>query len=136
MDEENTSLQTILDVKDKLLKAQSEQIAALQNELENQLYAPSETERESDAPASRKHDSTLQDVADSSLPATAAEMPSLFDELQQLIVRLLHKVDNSTRALEAAQATPQKKITNNLLSPRSQVISPSTSTEDISIKYY
>ena len=38
MDEENSSMQTVLDVKDKLLKAQSEQIAALQNELENHFY--------------------------------------------------------------------------------------------------
>ena len=134
MDEENNSLQSVLDVKDKLLKAQSEQIAALQNELENHLYAQSETERESDVLGNRKHDSTLQDVVDTSLPVTAAEMPTLFDELQQVIVRLLNKVDNSTRALEAAQATSQKKASSNLLSPRSH-ITPSTSTEDISIKY-
>jgi hypothetical protein len=133
MDEENSSMQTVLDVKDKLLKAQSEQIAALQNELENQLYAHSETERESDVPASHKADSTLQDVIDTSLPVIAGEMPTLFDELQQLIFRLLHKVDSSTRALEAAQATKPKRTNNNLLSPRSH-ITPSTSTEDISIK--
>ena len=134
MEEENSSLQTVLDVKDKLLKAQSEQITALQNELENQLYAQSETERESDAPASHKADSTLQDVAEeTSLPVIVGEMPTLFDELQQLIFRLLHKVDNSTRALEAAQTTKPKRTNNNLLSPRSH-ITPSTSTEDISIK--
>lgn len=133
MDEENSSLQTVLDVKDKLLKAQSEQIAALQNELENHLYAQSETERESEAPPSVKHDSTLQDVVETSLEASPAEMPTLFDELQQLICRLLHKVENSTRALEAAQTAKRKKTTNNLLSPRTQ-ITPSTSTEDISIK--
>lgn len=133
MDEENSSLQTVLNVKEKLLKAQSEQIAVLQNELENHLYAPSETDRESDRPVSRRNESTLQDVVDTSLPVMAGEMPSLFSELQQLIVRLLHKVDNSTRALEAAQATAQKKTNNSLLSPRGHV-SPSTSTEDISIK--
>ncbi|KAK4018868.1 hypothetical protein OUZ56_000908 [Daphnia magna] len=133
MDEENSSLQTVLDVKDKLLKAQSEQIAALQNELENHLYAQSETERESEAPPSVKHDSTLQDVVETSLEASPAEMPTLFDELQQLICRLLHKVENSTRALEAAQTAKRKKTANNLLSPRTQ-ITPSTSTEDISIK--
>ncbi len=133
MDEENSSLQTVLDVKDQLLKAQSEQITALQNELENHMYAQSETERESDVPASHQADSTLQDVVDTSLPVTAVEMPSLFHELQQLIFRLLHKVDNSTRALEAAQATKQKRTNNNLLSPRPH-ITPSTSTEDISIK--
>ncbi|KAI9565881.1 hypothetical protein GHT06_009679 [Daphnia sinensis] len=133
MDEENSSLQTVLDVKDKLLKAQSEQIAALQNELENHLYAQSETERESDAPPSIKHDSTLQDVVETTLAASPAEMPTLFDELQQLICRLLHKVENSTRALEAAQTAKRKKTNNNLLSPRTQ-ITPSTSTEDISIK--
>lgn len=133
MDEENNSLQTVLDVKEKLLKAQSEQIAALQNELENHLYAQSETEIESDVPPSVKHDSTLQDVVDTSLPALVAEMPTLFDELQQLIFRLLHKVENSTRALEAAQTTKRKRTNNNLLSPRTH-ITPSTSTEDISIK--
>ncbi|XP_057370587.1 interaptin-like [Daphnia carinata] len=133
MDEENSSLQTVLDVKEKLLKAQSEQIAALQNELENHLYAHSETERESEAPASVKHDSTLQDVVETSLAASRAEMPSLFDELQQMICRLLHKVENSTRALEAAQTAKRKRTNNNLLSPRTQ-ITPSTSTEDISIK--
>lgn len=134
LDEENNNLQSILEVKDKLLKAQSEQIAALQNELENHLYAPSETEKESVIPGCRKNDSTLQDAANTSIPVTAADMPTLFDDLQQVIVRLLTKVENSTRALEAAQATTQKRTSSNLLSPRNH-ITPSTSTEDISIKY-
>ena len=133
MDEENNNLQAILDVKDKLLKAQSEQIAALQNELENQLYAQSESEKESEGPNCSKNNSTLRDVADTSLPVVGAEMPSLFDELQQMIVGLLRKVDRSTKTLEAAQATAQKKVNSNFLSPRSH-ITPATSTEDISIK--
>lgn len=134
INEDNNGLQAVLEVKDKLLKAQSEQIAALQEELENHLFAHSETERDSDAPESRKNNSTLQDVVDVSLPVGTSEMPTLFDELQQLIVRLLHKVENSTRALEAAQTTAQVRKHGNLLSPRN-FVTPSTSTEDISIKY-
>ena len=135
MNEDNSNLQAVLEVKDKLLKAQSGQIAALQEELENHIYATSETDRGSDAPGSRNHNSTLQDVADISVPViVTSEMPTLFDELQQLIVRLLHKVDNSTRALEAAQMTTQTRTNSSLLSPRN-LVTPSTSTEDISIKY-
>jgi hypothetical protein len=134
--EENSSLQTVLDVKDKLLKAQAEQIAALQNELENHLYSQSESERESEnvPPAEKLHDGTLRNVANHSLSGTTADVPTLFNELQQMIVRLLHKVDSNTRFLEAAQLTKQQKISNHLLSPRN-FVTPSTSTEDISIKY-
>lgn len=132
--EENSSLQTVLDVKDKLLKAQAEQIVALQNELENHLYSQSESEQESEnVPVAEKSHEGTQNVAANSLSGTTADVPNLFHELQQMIVRLLHKVDSNTRFLEAAQLTKQQKISNHLLSPRN-FVTPSTSTEDISIK--
>ena len=134
--EENSSLQTVLDVKDKLLKAQADQIAALQNELENHLYSQSESERESEnAPVMEKsNDGTLRNIADqSNTSGMTADVPTLFDELQQMIIRLLHKVDSNTRFLESAQLTKQQKVSNHLLSPRN-FVTPSTSTEDVSIK--
>lgn len=137
--EENASLQTVLDVKDKLLKAQAEQIAALQNELENQLYGV-QSESERDVAEARRDREEMDRSSSTLLPnrSRAEDVPSLFDELQQIIVRLLHKVDNSTRALEAAQWTKEHKTHNNntLLSPRGLTTTPSTfsSTEDISVR--
>ncbi len=137
--DENCSLQSVLDVKDKLLKAQAEQIAALEHELENLLYSQSESERESEAHCQEKIRHSTQRQEDGYRGTSRArddEVPSLFDELQQLIVRLIHKVDSNTRALESAQFTKNQKVTTNnnlLLSPRN-FVTPSTSTEDISIK--
>ena len=132
LDDENNSLHQVLAVKDKLLQAQADQIAALQAELENQLQL-SHHQSECGAatePACR-HDSTIHDLSTESLVEPAPDMPSLFDELQQLIVRLTRKVEHSTRALEAVQCG--KTNASCLISPRSQM-TPSTSTEDVSVK--
>ena len=132
--DENVDLQTVLEVKDQLLKAQADQIAALQIELEKQLdqsdVVHSESEK-SDLVVDR-NELVVQTSLNSSIVGPSIDAPTLFEELQQLIVRLLHKVDRSTRALEAAQWSKQK--TAVMISPRS-LNTPSTSTEDISIKY-
>ena len=132
---ENSSLQTVLEVKEKLLKAQAEQIAALQTELMNQLYdVQSESERDSEA--TEDDNKCTRDGVDQS-KARSDDVPTLFDELQQIVVKLIHKVDNSTRALEAVQWTTEHRTLNNnmLLSPRG-LTTPSnfSSTEDISVK--
>lgn len=139
--EENSSLQAILEVKDKLLKAQAEQITALQTELENHVFGQSESERENESHSAENHRNSSakrRETDDNSFTKKHIEdVPSLFQELQKVIVSLLHKVDNSTRALEAAQWTKQPKTTTNnnlLLSPRS-FVTPCTSTEDISVRY-
>jgi len=132
--DENVDLQTVLEVKDQLLKAQADQIAALQIELEKQLdqsdVVHSESEK-SDLVVDR-NELVVQTSLNSSIVGPSIDAPTLFEELQQLIVRLLHKVDRSTRALEAAQWSKQK--TAVMISPRS-LNTPSTSTEDISIKF-
>lgn len=137
LEDENSGLQTVLEVKEKLLKAQAEQITALHNELEHQLYAQSESERENEPPTERRQpvQAKLKELPELTHSTTATEVPSLLDEVQHIIVKLLRKVESSTRTLESAQLSPKKRHGPNLLqSPRS-TITPSTSTEDISIKY-
>lgn len=138
LEDENGGLHALLEVKEKLLKAQAEQITALHNELEHQLYAQSESERENELSIERSGEPVpgkLRNVAETTQLTTVTELPSLFDEVQHLIVKLLHKVDRSTRALETAQLSPKKRQTpSSLQSPRS-AMTPSTSTEDVSIKY-
>lgn len=139
LEDENGGLHALLEVKEKLLKAQAEQITALHNELEHQLYAQSESERENELPAiERRREPLLANIneaAESTQSTTVTEVPSLFAEVQHLIVKLLRKVESSTRALETAQLSPKKRQAPSLLqSPRS-AMTPSTSTEDVSIKY-
>ena len=132
LEDENNSMQQVLAVKDKLLKAQADQIAALKTELENQLHLlqqPPEPEENEEEPLNRR-DSTDQDLSTDSLRVLPPDMPSLFDELQQMIVHLTRKVEQSTRTLEAVQFS---KPQSTLISPRSH-ITPATSTEDISVK--
>lgn len=132
VDDENDKLQTILKVKDNLLKAQADQIAALRSELEKQMNPPSESEKENDLTADHIEPAIQISLNSTGTEAVSEDMPTFFEEIQQLIVSMLHKVDRSARALEAAQWSKQK--TSLVVSPRN-LNTPSTSTEDISIKY-
>lgn len=132
VDDENDKLQAILEVKDNLLKAQADQIAALRSVLEKQMNPPSESEKENDLTADHIEPAIQISLNSTGTEAVSEDMPTFFEEIQQLIVSMLHKVDRSARALEAAQWSKQK--TSLVVSPRN-LNTPSTSTEDISIKY-
>jgi len=132
VDDDNDKLQTLLDVKENLLKAQADQITALRLELEKQMNPPSESEKENDITVDHLEPPIQISLNSSCTVAPSEDMPTFFEELQQLIICMLHKVDRSARALEAAQWSKQK--TTLVVSPRN-LHTPSTSTEDISIRY-
>ena len=132
VDDANDKLQAVLEMKENILKAQTDQIAALHSELEKQMSPQSESEKENDTTVDHNEPAIEISLNSSCAGAPSEDMPTFFEELQQLIVCMLHKVDRSARALEAAQWSKQK--TSLVVSPRN-LHTPSTSTEDISIKY-